>query len=185
MTTPSNHIQRRQPQCAKHPNCRARHSAPQTVILPPIAARPKRRCQTRGQQNSTECDRIRQNPTETRARARATATTPVIPAKAGIPFLQPPASFPRRWESPSCTTPVIPAKAGIPFPRHVLRPGHSGLDASLGIAVLSPSCQQIERNRFGVFSLGRGRASRLLVGDALLSGISHIMAPQHLDNILE
>ena len=98
---------------------------------------------------------------------------------------QPPPSFPRRRESPSCTTRVIPAKAGIPFSRHVLRPGHSGLDASLGIAVPSPSCQQIERNRFGVFSLGRGRALRLLVGDALLSGISHIMAPQHLDNILE
>ena len=132
-------------------------------------------------QNATESGKIRQK----LVRARATATTPVIPAKAGIPFLQPPASFPRRWESPSCTTPVIPAKAGIPFSRHVLRPGHSGLDASLGIAVPSPSCQQIERNRFGVFSLGRGRASRLLVGDALLSGISHIMAPQHLDNILE
>ena len=149
-------------------------------------------------QNATESGKIRQK--LVRARARATATTHVIPAKAGIPFLQPPTSFPRRRESPSCNHPrhsregenpllaathVISAKAGIPFSRHVLRPGHSALDASLGIAVPSPSCQQIERNRFGVFSLGRGRALRLLVGDTQLSGISHIMAPQHLDNILE
>ena len=152
-------------------------------------------------QNATEFNDLQRKLVPARARTRTSyrnhprhsceggnpllATTHVIPAKAGIPFLQPLTSFPRRRESPSCTTHVIPAKAGIPFPRHVLRPGHSGLDASLGIVVPSPSCQQIERNCCGVFSLGRGWASRLPVGDALLSGISHIMAPQHLDNILE
>ena len=37
----------------------------------PIAARAKRRYQTRGQQNSTECDRVRRTTTKTRARPRA------------------------------------------------------------------------------------------------------------------
>ncbi len=71
MTTSSNHTPRRQPQYARHANCRARHPARPTVIPPPIAARPERRCQTRRHQDSTECDRIRRDATKARARAHA------------------------------------------------------------------------------------------------------------------
>ena len=44
---------------------------PSPLIPLPIAARPKRRCQTCRQEDPTECDRIRQNATKTRARTRA------------------------------------------------------------------------------------------------------------------
>ena len=81
---------------------------PSPVILPPIAARPKSRCQTRGQQDSTQFDTIQQNPTKsdenscvrTCARARGN----------GVPF---------------------------PFFRRGLPPGRSGFDASLGAAAPS------------------------------------------------
>ena len=81
---------------------------PSPVILLPIAARPKSRCQTRGQQDSTQFDTIQQNPTKsdenscvrTRARARGN----------GVPF---------------------------PFSRHGLPPRRSGFDASLGAAAPS------------------------------------------------
>ena len=128
----------------------------QLVIPLPIATRAKRRCQIRGQQNSAKFYRKRQGSTNHNENSCTRVRTRV--RGNGVP---------------------------LDFSRHGLRPGHNGSDAFLGIAVSSPSCQQIERNHFGAFSLVRERASRLPVGDPWLSGISHIMAPQHLDNILK
>ena len=62
---------RRQPQCAKHANCRPRHPTPPIVIPLPIAAHPNSRCQIRPQHNATQYDRMQQNATKTRARPRA------------------------------------------------------------------------------------------------------------------
>ena len=118
MTTPSNHTLRRQPQYAKHANCRARHPARPTVIPPPIAARPERRCQTRRQQDSTECDMIRRDATKIRARAHAreaTASrflTAVIPAKAGIYCA--PADWTYRLELPSLGSRHVDKSNGRP-----------------------------------------------------------------------
>ena len=50
------------------------------------------------------------------------ATTRVIPAKAGIPFLQPPTSFPRRRESPSCNHPRHSREGGNPLLSACLAP---------------------------------------------------------------
>ena len=124
---------------------------PSPVTPHPVSTHPKRRCQTRGQQNSTEPYRILQNPTETRVCACAHArvvfllpsfphTPPVIPAKAGI--LVPLAC--NKWSSHVIPTHshVIPAKAGILVPlacnkwsSHVI-PTHSHvIPAKAGILV--------------------------------------------------
>ena len=64
--------------------------------------RAKRRYQTRGQQNSTECDRVRRTTTKTRARPRARQRHSVSLLSAWIaPRWQLLSSFPRRRESHS------------------------------------------------------------------------------------
>ena len=158
MTTPSNHTQRRQPQ--------VRNMQPADRVTP----RPKpSTC------HSTPNRRARQ---ETMPNSRSAKFGRILQNATGFDEPQRKLVHARAHAREGQRVP-------LDFSRHGLRPGHSGLDTSLGIAVSSPSCQQIERNRFGAFSLVRERASRLPVGDTCPSGISHIMAPQHLDNILK
>ncbi len=93
MTTPQNHIPRRQPQCTKHPTCQPRHSATQTVARHPT---PNRRApqETTPNSPSAKFDRMRHNPTESHTMQRK-----LVPARTRARHPLP--SFPRRRES-SC-----------------------------------------------------------------------------------
>ena len=82
MTTPQNHIPRRQPQCTKHPTCQPRHSARPTLTRHPT---PNRRApqETTPNSPSAKFGRIRHNPTESHTMQRK-----LVPARTrarGIP----------------------------------------------------------------------------------------------------
>ena len=119
---------------------------PSPVTPPPVSTHPKRRCQTRGQQNSTESYKILRKLVCARARTRARGVSPpvipthspVIPAKAGI-LVPLPLAY-NKWSSPviPALSHVIPAKAGI------LVPARAG-DVSLLSAWNAPRPQQIRR----------------------------------------
>ena len=113
---------------------------PSPVTPPPVSTHPKRRCQTHGQQNSTEPYRILQNPTETRvcacAHARARGVSPpVIPAKARI-LVPLPLAY-NKWSSHviPALSPVIPAKAGILVPLACNKWSSPVIPAKAGILV--------------------------------------------------
>ena len=81
---------------------------------------------SRRRQESTQCDRMRPNAAETRARTRTRHRT--------------------HSRHSSClrhsrTLPRHSREGGNPSPRHELPPSPGGFDVPLGIAVPEPSCQ--------------------------------------------
>ena len=76
MTTPRNHIPRRQPQCTKHPTCQPRHNARATLTRHPT---PNRLAPQEPTPNSPSAkfNRIRHNPTECHTMQRK-----LVPARA-------------------------------------------------------------------------------------------------------